>query len=295
MDSLNLNIVNSNSHNVKKIAFAGNGHGGIVALKSLQHFFTQIDIITNDNNILNMLRNSDIVVKDIQDSTAHLVICAGYHSIIPKDTLANKIIINTHPSLLPKYRGMHSLVWAMLNFEKEIGFTIHLMNEYIDDGDILEQFKIVYQNQTSHEIMCLFDDYVEKNLGRVVVDFITKKIQPLKQNRTNASWVAKRNITDCLIDYNRSNQFINMFFRALVRPYPLPMIKIKDRLYEVVNHTIIDMKYEMHNGRVINIENNEAYIKIQDGILVIKDLIDFDTKEKLSAGTILKMGQRLWK
>jgi methionyl-tRNA formyltransferase len=86
-----------------------------------------------------------------------------------------------------------------------------------------------------------------------------------------------------------------MFFRALVRPYPLPMIKIKDRLYEVVNHTIIDMKYEMHNGRVINIENNEAYIKIQDGILVIKDLIDFDTKEKLSAGTILKMGQRLWK
>ena len=76
--------------------------------------------------------------------------------------LSKKIIINTHPSLLPKYRGVHALAWAMINMEEELGFSIHLMNEYVDDGDILEQFRVKYENQTAKEMLKLFDDYVEE-------------------------------------------------------------------------------------------------------------------------------------
>lgn len=279
---------------LNEIIFAGSGHGGIVALKSLQAKFTYISVITEDTDIIYLLRDTDKKISNINDSEINIVVCAGYHSIISEVILSNKIIINTHPSLLPKYRGMHGLVWAMLNFEEELGFSIHLMNKYIDDGDILEQFKIKYENQTSQEIMKKFDDYVLNNLGRVVKEFLVGKIIPQKQNRYEATWVCKRNIDDCIIDFNKSNKYINMLFKALVRPYPLPMIRIKNKLYEISSYQLKKVEYEMHLGRVINIEDNKAYIKVLEGILIIETLLDFETKEKISdISKLLKIGQRL--
>lgn len=277
-----------------EIIFAGSGHGGIVAFKSLQVEFAQINVITDDIDIISLLRNTDKKIENLIGSDVNIVICAGYHSIISEDILNKKTIINTHPSLLPKYRGMHGLVWAMLNSEEELGFTIHLMNKHIDDGDILEQFKIKYESQTSQEIMKMFDDYVLNNLGRVVKEFLQGKRIPQKQNRDEATWVCKRNIDDCLIDFSKSNKYINMCFKALVRPYPLPMIKIKNKLYEISSYQLKKVKYEMHLGRVVNIEDNKAYIKVFEGILIIENLLDFETKDKVSdISKLLKIGQRL--
>jgi len=278
---------------INQIIFAGNGHGGIAAFKSLQVFFSAISVVTEDNNILKLFRKSDHQISSIESVDLKYVVCAGYHSIISKKILATKIIINTHPSLLPKYRGLHSLVWAMLNFEKELGFTIHLMNEFIDDGDIIEQFKIKYENQTSQEIMLKFDKYVELNLGKIVRNFLQGTLKLKTQNKDEATWVGKRNISDCLIDFNRSNQYIRMMFKALVRPYPLPMIKIDNRFKEIDSCTIIDRKYEMHTARVINIEGSKVYVKTLDGFIIIENLIDHETQVKVQASKVLKIGQRL--
>ncbi len=275
------------------LIFAGSGHGGVVALKSLQEKFPSIEVISEDREVLSLLRESDRKIDSFLDSSIELAICAGYKSIIPKDILEQKTIINTHPSLLPKYRGLHGLVWAMLNFEEKLGFTIHLMNEYIDDGDILEQFTINYKNQTSYEIMQLFDRYIRENLGRVVKEFLEGKITPIRQNREEATWVAKRNIDDCIIDFNMSNRYIDMLFKALVKPYPLPIIKKDNKLYEVDSYRLISRDYIANIGQVVNIEDKSIYIKIREGLLVVEKLIDFKTKESYFASEIFKMGERL--
>lgn len=51
--------------------------------------------------------------------------------------------INRHSSLLPKYGGLWPVFWAMLNGEKQIGVTVHTMEEKIDGGKILAQKKII--------------------------------------------------------------------------------------------------------------------------------------------------------
>ncbi len=275
------------------LIFAGSGHGGVVALKSLQEKFPSIEVISEDREVLSLLRESDRKIDSFLDSSIELAICAGYKSIIPKDILEQKTIINTHPSLLPKYRGLHGLVWAMLNFEEKLGFTIHLMNEYIDDGDILEQFTINYKNQTSYEIMQLFDRYIRENLGRVVKEFLEGEITPIRQNREEATWVAKRNIDDCIIDFNMSNRYIDMLFKALVKPYPLPIIKKDNKLYEVDSYRLISRDYIANIGQVVNIEDKSIYIKVREGLLVVDKLIDFKTKESYFANEIFKMGERL--
>lgn len=48
-------------------------------------------------------------------------------------------IFNIHTSLLPKYRGVLPVFWALLNGETKIGSTVHMVNEKIDYGDIIIQ------------------------------------------------------------------------------------------------------------------------------------------------------------
>lgn len=280
--------------NDTKIIAAVNGEGGTYALKSLQKSFSTIAVLTEDDDIKEMLRESDFLINSLQDSPIDVVVCAAYMDFIPKDVLnSKKYIINTHPSLLPKYRGIHALAWAMLNLENELGFTVHLMNEHMDDGPILEQYKIEYNNQTSRDIMLMFHDYVLDHLGRITEELLNGKIEPREQDINEATWVSKRNLDDCLIDFNASNKYIRAMFKALVKPYPLPMIKVKDKNYEISEFELLDKDYHMHIGRVVNVQEGNVYIKTKEGVLIIKQLHPMGKSDIIKPSNILKLGQRL--
>lgn len=57
--------------------------------------------------------------------------------------------INKHASLLPKYKGLYPIFWALLNDEKNIGFTFHFMDKNIDSGNILYQEKIPIESESN--------------------------------------------------------------------------------------------------------------------------------------------------
>ncbi|WP_345871575.1 formyltransferase family protein [Shewanella algae] len=278
---------------MNELIFAGAGQGGVAALKSLQSSFDSIFVISKDESITSILRPTDKVIEDFTDVDSKVVVCAGYMKIISKEYLACKTFINTHPSLLPKYRGVHSLAWAMLNFEKKLGFTIHLMNENIDDGPILEQFEVEYNNETSRQILQKFENYVENNLGRVVKEYCCGDIIPKVQDKKKATWVVKRNLNDCIIDFKCSIKYIERMFKVLVYPYPLPILKVRGVLYEVLSANFINIDYHTHIGRVVNIENGLIYIKVSDGLLIIEKVREYNCEITLDAADIVKLGERL--
>jgi methionyl-tRNA formyltransferase len=51
--------------------------------------------------------------------------------------LPNMACINIHPSILPSYKGVDPVFYALLNKETEIGVTLHKMSEEFDSGEIL--------------------------------------------------------------------------------------------------------------------------------------------------------------
>lgn len=84
------------------------------------------------------------------------LILAGYMRIISEYFLKNYNgkIINIHPSILPKYKGLNAIERAYNDKEKEIGVTIHYVNEKVDDGKIISQDKfIVDYNKSLEEII----------------------------------------------------------------------------------------------------------------------------------------------
>lgn len=64
-------------------------------------------------------------------------------------TLPTLAALNIHPSLLPSYRGVDPVFYAMLNNEKHIGTTVHLLDEQFDTGDIISQEKIIRNHKHS--------------------------------------------------------------------------------------------------------------------------------------------------
>ena len=59
---------------------------------------------------------------------------------IISDKIVNKFekkIINIHPSLLPKFKGLNTFERALKNKEKKTGCTVHYVNNKLDDGRII--------------------------------------------------------------------------------------------------------------------------------------------------------------
>ena len=62
-----------------------------------------------------------------------------------------KKIINIHPSLLPKYKGLNTYTKVLMNYEKKTGCTVHYVNNKLDDGAIIVK-KIFYVNSNDNKI-----------------------------------------------------------------------------------------------------------------------------------------------
>ncbi len=81
------------------------------------------------------------IIKEIKRFKISLICLAGYMKIISKNFIKSfgKLIINIHPSLLPKYKGLNTYSRVLKNSEIMTGCTVHIVNEKLDDGKIIAQ------------------------------------------------------------------------------------------------------------------------------------------------------------
>lgn len=68
-----------------------------------------------------------------------LLVCGA--GIIPEQFVKEHTIINSHPGMIPFSRGLDSFKWAIWE-DKPIGVTTHLIGEYVDGGEIIDQKQI---------------------------------------------------------------------------------------------------------------------------------------------------------
>jgi len=78
-----------------------------------------------------------------------LICLAGFMKILSKSFIQrfNGKILNIHPSLLPKYKGLDTHARALKNNDKYSGCTVHLVSSKLDSGKIILQKKVkIYKN-----------------------------------------------------------------------------------------------------------------------------------------------------
>lgn len=82
--------------------------------------------------------NSNFTAKLVQRLELDLLVNAGTPRILTKEALAAPRIgvLNCHPGMLPEYRGCTCVEWAVY-LDEQVGNTVHLMSEGIDEGAIV--------------------------------------------------------------------------------------------------------------------------------------------------------------
>lgn len=87
-------------------------------------------------------KDEDKMIKLFEVYNVDLIVLAGYMRVIKNPSKFPCPIINVHPSLLPKYKGLHAVEQAMEAGEEVTGCTVHYVNEELDGGEIIKQGKV---------------------------------------------------------------------------------------------------------------------------------------------------------
>ena len=128
-------ILNSNKYNfpirIKLIVCSNKNAEGLKLAKKWSIPY----IIFNKSQSLSEYKT---LIK-IKDYKINLILLAGFMKILSKNFIRSfgKSIINIHPSLLPKFKGLNTFEKVLQNREKKTGCTVHFVTEKLDEGKII--------------------------------------------------------------------------------------------------------------------------------------------------------------
>ena len=106
-------------------------------------------------NYKNVKKAEKEINKSLKENKIQLICLAGFMKILTKNFIKKfkGKIVNIHPSLLPKYKGLNTHKRAIENGEKFSGCTVHFVNSKLDSGKIIIQKKIrIYKKDTPNTL-----------------------------------------------------------------------------------------------------------------------------------------------
>ena len=106
-------------------------------------------------NYKNKLITEKKIISEIKSKKIKIICLAGFMKILSKSFIKKfkGKILNIHPSLLPKYKGLNTHQRAISNKEKYSGCTVHFVNSRLDSGKIILQKKVkINKNETAKSL-----------------------------------------------------------------------------------------------------------------------------------------------
>ena len=181
---------------VKSIVFLScNGSNFQNIIDNIKSGFLHIEIlsvVSNNKNAYGLERakkekiktimvNSDNdynnVTEDIITNSVDIVILAGYMKILPKSFVNKHIgkILNIHPSLLPKYRGLNTHSRVIEDKEKYHGASVHFVTPDLDNGPVIIQGKVEIKNNDTKDILEEKIHKIEHEIYPLAIKWLSEK------------------------------------------------------------------------------------------------------------------------
>ena len=156
----------------------------------------------------------------IREFRPDVIVSMHARELIPQQVLDLAPLggFNLHPSLLPKYRGCFSGVWAIIQQERETGISYHYMNSKFDDGKLILQAKTqVAPDETGYSI---FEKLIDLGVSRFEEAFrkVTQDRVPGDAQVGKSSYFGRELPFGGRIDPTWSDQQIDALIRALSFP-----------------------------------------------------------------------------
>jgi len=167
--------------------------------------------------------NSEDTINWVKSLKPDIIFCFGWSQILKKEILdiARMGVVGFHPTLLPKNRGRHPIIWVLVLGLKKTGSTFFFMDEGADSGDILDQKEVLIRLDDDAKILY---NRIIKIAEKQIEDFLpklqTNTYTRTPQNHSEATYWRKRTKEDGRIDFIKMNaKEIYNLIRGLTHPY----------------------------------------------------------------------------
>lgn len=201
-----------------------------------------------------------------------LFLSLEFDKIIKPEKFSHNNIVNIHFSLLPKYKGMYTSAWPILNGEEESGVTLHKIDHGIDTGDILAQTRFYLSK--SETAASLYHKYIKHGTDLVISNLealLDGKMTAVRQNAKDASYYSRKTIdyANLKIDFNKTAyEVLNQIRAFTFRIYQL--VKVEGQ--NVFHGEILESRSNEKAGKILENNHDKFLISTIDyDIVLYKD------------------------
>lgn len=220
------------------------------------------------------------LLRHLKEADPDIIVANNWRTWLPPHIfgLPRHGTLNVHDSLLPAYAGFSPLIWALINGEREVGVTAHLMNEDLDAGDIVVQRAVpVSDTDTAtalfHKTVALIAPVTTEALALIA----SGRTDWARQDPGKASFFHKRSIEDSKIDWSWSAEELERLVRAQSDPYPNAFTFHRGARVRVIAAAVSRGRYGGTPGRI--------FIREGDGVVIVAGA---DARRGRNPGLVIK-------
>lgn len=218
-----------------------------------------------------------------------IFISLEFDRIINPSLFCSEKLYNIHFSKLPKYKGMYTSAWPILNAETESGVTLHKIDNGIDTGDIIDQIVFdITEKDNARDLYLKYLTHAETLLNANLTNLVDNNYISYPQSPLKSTYYSKKSINykNINIDINQTATSIRNQIRAYnFREFQIPSINQT----KISHAEISNQRSRQKPGEIIEITSTRTVISTIDYDLVchhdftldIFDLIKNEDKKGL--------------
>lgn len=224
-----------------------------------------------------------------------LIVVVAFGKILPASVLEypKHGCINVHGSLLPEYRGAAPMQRAIIDGKTVTGITTMRMDVGLDTGDMLLRREVeILPNDNFEDIHDKLGACGAELLLETLAQLRLGTLTPTAQDESLATYAAKIEKSDCVIDFSRSAKELHDRIRGL-SPIPLAFTKTPDgRLLKILRAEIAEEEVQHPiPGEVLALDGGRVTVACGKGSLALLELLP-EGKGRMSAAAYIN-GRRL--
>ena len=214
------------------------------------------------------------------------IVVIAYGQILPRAVLEIPKIacLNLHASLLPRWRGAAPIQGAIAAGDRETGITVMYMDEGLDTGDILLQYKIdVLPTDTGGSLHDRLAEIAPEALLESLRLLTSGKGPRTPQDQTLATYAPKLNRESGRINWDESAEAIERKIRAY-NPWPGAFTEFNDRKLKIFSASVVDLRGKP--GEILR-KDKEFVIGAADRALLLTE-VQLEGKLRMTAADFLR-------
>ena len=173
-------------------------------------------------------RLREIAQPELYERDDLVLVSLEFDRLLPVARYRSKRLFNIHFSALPKFRGMYTSAWPILQGETESGVTLHVIDEGIDTGDVVAQARFpIGPEDTSRDLYLKYIEHGTRLFQANIASLLSGRYECRPQPTAGGSYFSRASIdySNVVIELDRTAADVKNQIRAFAfAEYQLPTV-----------------------------------------------------------------------